>query len=378
MTDLLLSHWRLFRLTLDQVGPFQDSIQTFDFKGIASDEQPHPDPANLFMLLAQNGYGKTTVLESIYGLFGLLNATPTGRFAAANLKGRAQLDIQASWTIDGQRRDVVLSIWTGCPDPLVTWTSQMLQADARASDWATLGLKYADGTVSLLNSSDELGRIFFSSVQSQYGVQPETLFGETQVMPTVLFFPADRLLVSPPDTRAVVMPENWTYQPAQCFGTDGKTWSDSIDNLLVWLEWLDDGRLESLVEFVNTQGFQWSQKQLRPPRRAELLTYVRTSSGEEHPLIGLSHGERAMLQLFVRVAAHMTMNTIVLIDEVEMHLHTRWMNIVFQVLKRLVKNDQRLSIIFTTHNRELMRVFDHKKVEDGIIRGGNLIEEGIH
>ncbi|WP_292044635.1 MULTISPECIES: AAA family ATPase [unclassified Brevundimonas] len=72
---------------------------------------------------------------------------------------------------------------------------------------------------------------------------------------------------------------------------------------------------------------------------------------------------------------HMTGNTIILIDEIETHLHTKYMNRMFQALKALVIGNRRLSIVFTTHNRELIQVFDHLRREPGITKGGDLIED---
>lgn len=110
--------------------------------------------------------------------------------------------------------------------------------------------------------------------------------------------------------------------------------------------------------------------------RSELTTYVSTPDGR-HPLAGLSHGERALLQLFLRTAAHMTRNTILLIDEIEIHLHTKWMNRMFQLLKQLLQRIPTLSIVFSTHSRELAGVFDFKRPEAGIVKGGYVISEDL-
>jgi hypothetical protein len=55
------------------------------------------------------------------------------------------------------------------------------------------------------------------------------------------------------------------------------------------------------LEFVNPKLFMTDDKFLRPPQRESLMTSVQTPTGP-HPLSGLSHGEHAILQLFVRVA----------------------------------------------------------------------------
>lgn len=374
--DVQVADWKLLQLTVEGVGPFQNGPQTISFAGEPTQDDSDPGPSNLYMLLAKNGYGKTTLLECVHGLFGLMADPAVGRFTAASHSERAQLDVRATWTVDGRTQTVVLSIWTGTETPLVVWSSDNLDA-AQASVWARLGMESTHSGVSLVDDADDLGRRLYRAILEARGTAPEVLFGNDQDMPTVLFFPADRRIGRPENTRRVERPEGFVYQPAYCFASDGPEWGTTIDNLLVWLQWLDDGRLDELLEFVNARLFEGeSRKTIRVPQRQELLTYVSTSAGD-HPLIGLSHGERALLQLYTRIACNMTSNTVVLIDEVELHLHSNWMFRMLDGLKSLLRKIPMLSIVFTTHNRELIRVFDHQQEEEGLVKGGFLIEDGL-
>lgn len=375
--DVQIADWKLLQLTVDGVGPFQNGPQSFSFAGEPTAGDPDPGPSNLYMLLAKNGYGKTTLLECVYGLFGLLAKPPVGRFAAPGDRGRAQLDVRATWTIDGHTQTVVLSIWAGTDAPLMLWSPDALDAAQASNNWARLGLETTYGAVRPANTTDALGQRLYHSILDARGEAPGALFGADQDMPSVLFFSADRRVGHPDNTRSVERPTGFVYQPAHCFESDGPEWRMTIDNLLVWLEWLDDGRLHDLLEFVNARLFEGeSSKAIRPPRRQELLTYVSTSTGD-HPLADLSHGERALLQLYVRIACNMTSNTVVLIDEVDTHLHSKWMFRLFAGLKDLLREVPSLSIIFLTHNRELIRVFDHQREEEGLVKGGYLIKDEI-
>lgn len=205
------------------------------------------------------------------------------------------------------------------------------------------------------------------------------------MMPTVLYFPADRRVVAPAEHYAVTRPDIWGYQPAQVFSSDGPEWGTSIDNVLVWLEWLadrrsdvaGDRRIDDLLRFLNALIFKDDpSKSITQPQREELRTYVKTRYGV-HPLASLSHGERAMLQILGRSLTHMTSNTIILIDEIEIHLHTRWMNRMFESIKELLREYTALSVVFSTHNRELIHVFQHNVKEEGLVKGGHLIESDI-
>lgn len=377
MIDIAISDWRLISVTVDDIGPFRDGMRSFSFMGGGGGDQTDSSgPSSFYMLLARNGHGKTTLLESIHGVLGMLANPPIGRFAEFPSRGAVQLDFRATWTIDGDTKTVLLSMWTGAAEPLVVWDSAKLEDEAEASEWAKLGIFMAGSGLSGYQSSNELGMQLFHAITESAGRLPGTLFGTGPELPTVLLFPADRRLSRSDERRVIEAPYNWVYQPAHTFGSEGETWNGSIDNLLVWLEWLENRQLEDLLKEINPLIFPDGEKLLRPPNRQELTTYVSTSSGE-HPLSGLSHGERALLQLFVRIMAHMSRNTIILIDEIEIHLHTRWMNTMFQALKALLQSRPSLSIIFTTHDRELIKVFDHKRIEEKIVKGGYLIANDL-
>lgn len=376
MTDLTLTSLKLLRLTLDRIGPFQETEKVVDFLG-PTGEADLKAPANLYMLLAKNGHGKTTILEAIHGLFGLLGSPVVGRFASRGFHGRVQADMRATWTLDGKTQTVLLSLWTGGPTPLRAWEGAAEREDfAQASEWASLGLEWNGVTTVFYDRTNPLGLAFYQAVQEQLDQAPTGLFGVSGEMPTVLLFPADRTLVAPEPHRAVERPEIWGYQPARRFSTDGPGWPSSIDNLLVWLDWLDDKRLDGLIDYVNENLFREQGKTLRKPEREELAAYISTANGA-HGLPALSHGERALLQVYVRLAAHMTRNTIVLIDEVETHLHPVWMQRLFRALKALAAGNERLSIIFTTHSRELIRDFDHTIVEPKLTKGVYLIPDEV-
>jgi hypothetical protein len=377
--DLVISDWKILRLTIEDVGPFRQGPQVFDFF------EPDPQtgaangfgPANVYMLLAKNGRGKTTALETIYGLFGLLNSKPVGKFATGHFTGRAQIDVRGTWTLDGRTTTVLLSLWTGSDGPMADWTDEEMTTVAEAQQWARLGLGIVPGTdkVEISPDSDDLGRLYFDAVRQTVGEPPTTLFGESQSMPTVIYFPAHRRVVAPVGAGAVSTPNGWGYEPAQMFDSDGPEWATSVDNLLVWLEWLGDSRIEQLLDFVSSLLFGVGQgKYIMRPHRESLRAHVQTRHGI-HRLSELSHGERAILQLMARQLAHMTSNTIVLIDELEVHLHSRWMNRLYESMKELLRTYPAFSLVFTTHSRELMQNFRHNVKEPGLVKAGYLIVE---
>ncbi len=373
-----LTRWQPIGLWLDEIGPFRQGMENFSFVETPEDGS-RPPPINMYMLLAPNGKGKTTALDAIYGLFGLLCQPPQGRFVDRRENGRAQLDVRATWSVAGVEQTVLLSIWVGSETPLRSWTDNEVRDEAEAGAWATIGLGYDGARTFARDATNELGALLYRSILANVGEQPTSLAGTSQDLPTVLSFPADRTIIAPETERVVRRPENFGYQPAQRFGSDGPDWDSSIDNLLVWLEWLDDGRITDLIDFLNANMFvEDTTKTIRRPSRSELLTYVDTTTGS-HPLSRLSQGERALLQFYVRTLCHMTRNTIILVDEIENHLHPRWMQRLVAALKTMIRQSGRyVTVIFTTHNTELMGTFRHDVAEEGLSKGGYIIEREMH
>ena len=376
------SELRLLQLSLMDIGPFRGGIAKFPFMGTlgrdAKGRERGKAPANLYMLFAMNGKGKTTVLRTIYSLMMLTKKRFIG---GADLSAfvddeRAQLDMRITLTIDDITRTTLVSLWYGSMEPLVGWSERDIDEIADATEWAKIGFESRGSVATMSPGSNQLGKDILDQISIKTGSHPSALFGLSNSLPSVLFFPANRMVVSPKRERVVQCPKGWGYQPAQIFETDGPLWEQSIDSVLVWLEWLDDGRIDELLDYVNENLFREIEKSVQKPRRDILAAMISTKEGV-HALGGLSHGERALLQLYVRILCHMTENTVVLIDEIENHLHTKWMNRFFTALKSLIRDVPSLSVVFTTHNRELIRVFDHTRSEEGLIKGGYLIEEEI-
>ncbi|MDQ1232266.1 ATP-binding protein [Sphingomonas sp. SORGH_AS_0879] len=377
--SLRVSDWKMVGLTLSEVGPFRSGKREFSFIGetAPADADPgsSPGPSNLYMLLAPNGMGKTTVMESIHGLFGLMADPVAGRFSNPRHGGAAQLDVRASWEIDGASQTVLLSIWTGADAPLKFWTEDQIADQVQAEGWVRLGLTSGLQGPIVLPGTDDLGRRLFTTIREGQSDKTRSLTDEPSLLPTVLYFPADRSLVAPQGERVVIPPEDWGYSPVYRFGHDGPEWRTTVDSLFVWLEWLGEENVKPFLDRVSRHVFEdESGKTILRPERAELTTYVATRDGP-HPLAGLSHGERALLQMFGRIFSYSTSNTIVLIDEIELHLHTRWVNRMFRELKAMLVDKPGVSLFFSTHDRELIKTFDYENPEVGLTKGGFLIDE---
>jgi predicted ATP-binding protein involved in virulence len=82
----------------------------------------------------------------------------------------------------------------------------------------------------------------------------------------------------------------------------------------------------------------------------------------------MSSGEHQILRILVGLVSERAKNSIVLIDEVELHLHPAWQTRLIQVLREDKESNNQY--IFTTHSPFVKQIF----YKDEIIDLGDLGE----
>lgn len=200
-------------------------------------------------------------------------------------------------------------------------------------------------------------------------------------LPTLIYFSAYRNIIRmPAEIRGNRRPRAPNYRPVHIFDVEGREWRDSLDNLLVWLKWMDDGRFEVAIAAINERVFKvgdkrlFSGKKLRGVRK-EPPEAIIEANGMEHRLDRLSSGEKSLVQLYLRLGAHMTRNTILLIDEPEVHLHRNWQyETLFTLLNIAKSHFPNVSVFMATHSERMMKAFGLNSVEENLRKGAYIIE----
>ncbi len=385
INKFLIYEFRPLYLTLDRIGPFQQKIYEIDF----TDKELRP--CNFFMLVAANGFGKTTTLDIISCLLGMLDDPQLSHLGHEDLdrqNGRAQLDILLRCYWHGADHQVVLSLFGGTLGEdlsLKVWAANDLEKHSAAS-WHRAGYtRRASGTLSPLSThkTDELVADLLGFIQFNKGQVP-TAFGQSAFpAPTTLSFSAYRDIPnigSQEIRRAIEQPKYWGYQSLHQFSAHSTDWHYSLDNLLVWLKWLDDGRFEQACKLINSKVFSGAEKFLKDVQRdpPEAIIQVNNDETTFHRLNRLSSGEKNLVQLFLRIGAHMTQNTILLIDEFDVHLHIRWQFKLLNALKELAaQKDANFIVILTTHSTEILETYTETLdiKEEGLVKGGHFIKD---
>lgn len=376
-------------LTIDHIGPFQTQPEEINFT------DNNNDSCNFYIFHSKNGRGKTAILELISALMEMTgfakpqdlasahNRHPGSPFSLENLNhgpGRAQLDIRIHYSNNGDEGTAVLSLLAGQLEEtsgLRPWDEEALNKTG-AQQWHRFGFcRNETEAWSTIGLDNKWIANFIAGIDEATGEKIGGFEESILDWPTVIYFSAYRNIVpvNPDQYRAIAPPLHWNYAPSYSFGTgDSGDWRDSLDNLLVWLKWLDDGRFDRAVKLVNDRVFSGTgtfiQDVRKDPHEVEVMR-----NGNPHRLDMLSNGEKSLVQLFVRFGAYMTRNTILLIDEPEAHLHEDWQERLLSQLKKMAQEQfPGLTIILATHSSKMMAALALEREEDNLRKGCNLCD----
>lgn len=426
-------------LRLSKVGPFQGNDLVIPFEG---DDKPYLTPTNVYLLAAVNGLGKTTILEAIVACMALLEGDlrgpppPEPDWLSDHPEARLQLDVLVELVEAGAPRRGILSLIL-CSVPraaspgLHHFVEQEL--DAWSADfnmrlavhrpqgprvWEELAFDRAkeqdEHAVGLIRGlRDHIQRAKKNPVGTD-------LMAPVEDAPAVLMFTSHRDLAPrvPNAERFITQPPEWAHSLVRRFDSE-RGWLSSLDALLVYLDYIDGQRSPELGEprfnqaraLLNKHLFLVEPgvptKTLLKVDREQMATVVEVKTPNPeggapvtttHNLDRLSSGEKAFAQILVRLATHMTKNTLVLIDEADLHLHPRWERGLMWSIHQLAKDaalrasglkeeDRRLSdegvdkatwglrFIVVTHSVDMVTTFDRHFREDWLVKEGYIIDD---
>ncbi len=374
--NFLVYEFRPLFLTVEDIGPFRGQPYDIDFT------DSEDEPCNFFLLMSQNGRGKTTLMELMAALMALLGQAEPDTLGFEDLdngSGRAQWDIFVRLHRNGSDESLVLSLGAGRDDPIALrpWGESMLTKYG-ADHWCPWGYRrHTSGRLEVFGHNDEHTQDLVAAVRSHQGDAPAAFEDDPLTMPTLLYFSAYRDIARITEgDRGVMQPAAWGYRPVHSFGQESRGWKDSLDNLLVWLKWLDDGRYELALKTINERVFGGTAKFLKGVRKDPPQAVV-DNAGSTHRLDRLSSGEKSLVQLYLRTGIHMSRNTILLVDEMDIHLHSKWQHRLLNLLKQMAKDHPGLTIIASSHARELIPAFAHDIPERGLRKAGEILETGL-
>ncbi len=363
-------------LTVFAMGPFQEKPFNLEFLNKENES------CNFFLLISSNGFGKTTLMEAMAALMPLLDSSLTPQAPDerlwSNPKARAQLDLRLAVTMGGKTREILLTLAAGAGAPHETrsWNRSDLKRVQTEEQMYITWSRTPGGHWKLIRSQELLLDELLGLVKLEMKNVYETFGPDPIAAPALLYFDAYRDIPTVSDASvSISRPPEWSYRPLHRFGLHGDQRQHSLDEVLVWLTWLNDGRYEEIQKLINELVFTGTDKILGNISRQHLVARIGAGGGH-HRLDQLSSGEKSLVQLLLRIHLHCTSHSFVLIDELDAHLHLKMQHRLYQALKRFVAKTPGISLIVTTHSRELIDQYgiDMKVGDPGLRFGGHLIE----
>ncbi len=364
-------------LTVLGMGPFQDKPFQLSFAN------KDGEGCNFYLLISPNGYGKTVLLETMACLMRILDHSqkpgPPNDRLWSNPKARAQLDLRLVVNMAGKNREILLTLAAGygAPHETKSWERSDLYRVQTQEHHHIAWIRSPGGLWQHQQSSDPLVDELLALVRQEMMHVYEIFGPNTITVPSLLYFDAYRDIPIVTDgAQSISRPSEWFYRPLHRFGVRGDQWQHSLDNLLVWLTWLEGERYEKIQRMLNDLVFINTEKRLDRISRQRMEARI-VCGNSYHRLDQLSSGEKSLVQLLLRIHLHLTSHTFILIDELDAHLHVKLQHRIYQALKRLIISNPSLTLIMTTHSRELIDQFGiDMKVGDSRLRlGGHLIEK---
>ncbi len=377
---MIINSFQPLRLRIEGNGPFPENPYKIDF----TDEDGQP--CNVFLLMSENDMGKTTVLEIMSAMMGIVGKEEVTSYGVEGLDNgelTAQWDILLRFVANDKKHTLVLSLVAGKfaldSDPRFIWPKNKLLKYGAAKQEVIVVQLRSKG-FNIFSSPPEPPRYPFTAeigdlFRKWKGTGEDDI--ESCGLPSLLHFSAYRNIIKIPEQgRQIAEPDSWGYRPVRTFSAQNASWENSLDNVLVWMKWLDDGRLEKSLEFINKRVFQGSGTVIKGVRKMPPEAIV-ISNGQEHTLDRLSSGEKNLVDLFLRIRAHCTRNSIILIDEPEIHLHPNWQKRLMKHLRQFAQEYPGMTIIIATHSIEMLRAFGFEHKEKGLRKGGEIIEKNM-
>lgn len=331
------------------------------------------DP-QLTVIAARNGQGKTTVLEAI--------ASALGPFVGAFDEARGQHLMQT----DAHRR--IVGVWP-MNEPMypVVVAAKLAQDDGSNISWSR---RLNSGKKGAKTTTKE------ASPLAQWGkaLQEDVRRGADVDLPVVAYYSSKRLWLSHKNyglRNTGILAQSRTAAYEECLTST----VSSFTQLELWMQRASLAALQSRAGQDATSGFeQWlagvsrtvdavmageGWREFKYSFALEELSMVHLDHGEL-PVSMLSDGARAVISLVADLAlrcvrlnphlgelAPLTSRGVVMIDEVDLHLHPAWQQ---RIVGSLREAFPKVQFVLTTHSPQVLSTVERKNIRV-VLREGN-------
>jgi predicted ATPase len=297
------------------------------------------EPRRRVILLGANGSGKTTIVDAFTHAFQALD--PKGGDFGARALGAG--DVRSARSADAdidaahpQRGSITMEAMLSDGERRAI-RGYFADAPARG----TLGFQIGGGEISEL-----LGKtgVFLSDGNTSFREAAGAALLEGR--PPCLLLPADRGVLHEQEDLSIKQLTD--FDPRRdCLARDRRRFALVPPALALAFR---GGRRNDRIEMIARMWkvlMKYFPDMPRPVEVDGLLLRFENGDGSIVPLNALSDGERAILLIFGEIALRPPQDGVVLIDEVEQHLHPKWQRAILEGLVALLPSAQ---FILTTQS----------------------------
>lgn len=379
IAGLTLGGLRPVRLLLHRLGPFRGLAPTA-IQFVAPDPTTARAtllPCDVLVVCGDNGTGKSSLLDALHGLFGLLSCRPTGIFSRlddANARRTppamlpsVRLDLLAVCTIDGHARRVFMTLWHGGDQPPVA------EGDADALERMTDGrervlIGFSCGS-RMAADTNEAGRRILAAVRAAEGCalfDPLSARGvgtQFAPFPTAMLFRHGQSEMGRSTSSSAG--GGIVYEPAKRFDLE----EIAIGQTASRLSQLKHAHLRHLLEELGDSIFleehATSGLTLVPNRGFR----VDRGARRLHRLENLGSGETALLAVQANGWLHMTASALLLIDDLDGRIARRWHEKASVTTLRLAMGRAGAMLVLTTRDARFAATIVSAAAELGLTCG---------
>jgi len=322
--------FNLKNIRLIKTGPIKDMLISFT--------DSNNKPLDFVVIGGSNGSGKTTILESITELLNLLTRCA---HMSPNYKRNtkySQLDLMVD--------DEELTIWIGDKP-----------TDAIHSEQNVLGYeRLKSGRYRRKASGDLISYLHSQTHYDEEEIDCKDFGSITHIpdnLPTIIHFPGNRVIEKLKGNNQIykeTTPYNFIYKYKNIRQFEG-----SFQSYLIWLEYADKKTFRRITDFINQLEFGKKKFKIN---RLELEVEVVLKDGTTHSLDELSSGEQNLFIILTELRRRIDRPSIVLIDKIELSLHSAFQLKLLEGLHNLQKIIP-MQVIVTTHSTSVFNYLDN-------------------
>ncbi|QTA82209.1 AAA ATPase-like domain-containing protein [Desulfonema limicola] len=135
--------------------------------------------------------------------------------------------------------------------------------------------------------------------------------------------------------------------------------NDDLKKLLIFYDYAYPKEYNALIKWINTNVL--IGKKIERIDRPNFRVIIKTNQGQEHVLELLSSGEESLLIIAIQLYLKASLNSVIMIDEVDQSLHPEFQEKIMEIIIKIQK-EKKCQIIISSHSVNIWRAFKDEAI----------------